>query len=120
VKGVTRFFIKCGEKTPALLLHGIADQMGKTEASVRPFWEFSLDTLHSYYSEYKPRQAKPRLITGHDLIETFGLKPSPQFGKILSMVEELRLSKQITTKPEALKLVQDYLDSCVDPQCGVI
>ncbi len=118
VKGVTRFFLKCGEKTPALMLHAIADQMGKTEASATPFLEFSLDTLRNYYSEYKPRQAKSRLITGHDLIETFGLKPSPQFGKLLSMVEESRLSKQIINKTEALALVKDYLDS--NPKSHII
>jgi tRNA nucleotidyltransferase/poly(A) polymerase len=111
VKGITRFFIKCGEKTPALMLHAIADQRGKGETSATPFLEFILDMLHRYYSEYKPRLSNPPLITGHDLMENFGLKPSPQFGKILSMVEESRLSKQIRNKAEALTLVEEYLAS---------
>ena len=110
-KAKTRFFMKCGEMTPAVMLHAIADHMGKAEESAESFLAFCVDLLRIYYSEFLPKQLMPPLITGHDLINVFGLKPSPQLGKILSNVEELRLSKQINTKSDALKFVQDYLNS---------
>ncbi|MGD9206534.1 MAG: hypothetical protein PVF86_18440, partial [Desulfobacterales bacterium] len=59
--------------------------------------------------EFRPKAAKPRLITGHDLIADFGLKPSPLFKKILDRVEEERLSKSKMTRQEAVALVQQLI-----------
>ncbi|MBW1697887.1 MAG: CCA tRNA nucleotidyltransferase [Deltaproteobacteria bacterium] len=106
-----RFFMKAGENTPFLLLHAIADQKSKYKASNDSFLAFSLNMLNRFYKEYRIMRTKPPLITGHDLIKEFGLNPSPRFGKILRMVEEARLSRQITSKEEALGLVQNYLAS---------
>jgi hypothetical protein len=43
------------------------------------------------------------------LIITFGLKPSPLFKKILTRVEEARLSDRIHGKAEAEAWVGDFL-----------
>jgi len=53
----------------------------------------------------------PVLITGNDLINEFGLSPSPLFKKIIFKVEEAMLSNQINTRQEALSLVKKLLDS---------
>ncbi|MCD4763581.1 MAG: CCA tRNA nucleotidyltransferase [Desulfobacterales bacterium] len=109
-KGITRFFIKCGDNTPCLLLHSIADMKGKGDASKEEFIEFAKNMILKYFSEFMQRKKMPALITGNDLINKFGLSPSPLFKKIISKVEEARLSNQINTRQEALSLVKKILN----------
>jgi len=120
-KGITRFFIKCGDNVPALLLHTIADVQGKGDKEdVRPvyvqrtgrdtaFIEFAKAMLHDFFSDFMPGIIKPPLITGYDLIHEFGLTPSPLFKKILKIVQEERLSDKINTRQEALRLAKKIL-----------
>jgi poly(A) polymerase len=112
LKGITRFFMKCKENTPYLLLHTIADIKGKQDkanAENKAFITFVKGMLDEYFAEFSPKSKTQPLITGHDLIEEFGLTPSPSFKKILNLAEEARLSNTIGSKPEALKLVNNFL-----------
>jgi hypothetical protein len=52
----------------------------------------------------------PLPLTGNDLINEFGLKPSGKFKFILKRIEEERLTKQVLTRPQALKLVEELLN----------
>ena len=122
-KGITRFFIKCGDNVPALLLHTIADIQGKgnpATSGVRPvcvqrtgrdaaFVEFAKAMVHDFFSDFMPEKIKPPLITGYDLIHEFGLTPSPLFKKILKIVQEERLSDKINTRQEAIRLAKKIL-----------
>ena len=47
-----------------------------------------------------PSPAKPYL-TGHDLIR-LGVKPGPEFGRILREAEDLRLEGELTSRKKAL------------------
>lgn len=111
-KSLTRFFIKCGDKTEDLLLHTIADIQGKGKDDKRneDFLSFAAYLLKEFFSGYTIRKSGPRLITGDDLIEVFGLSPSPLFKRILSLVEESRLSNTINSRAEALLMVRDFLN----------
>jgi poly(A) polymerase len=50
----------------------------------------------------------PRLITGHDLIKRFEMKPGPQLGRILEEVREAQFEGRITTPEEALTLAATF------------
>jgi poly(A) polymerase len=50
------------------------------------------------------------LVTGKDLIE-MGLRPGPEFKGLLLAVEDAQLENRVTTREEALILVQELLDS---------
>jgi len=109
-RGLARFYVKCGGNTPFLLLHALADiQAKKNDSTNADFKVFVRDLLQRYFVDFKPIQANPPLITGADLIKKFNLTPSPRFKKILAAVEEARLSQQLTTREEALMLVNDIL-----------
>jgi len=112
-KSLTRFFIKCGDMTPDILLHTIADIQGKGNEDKRneDFLSFASYLLNEFFSGYKVKKTEPRLVTGNDLIEEFGLSPSPLFKKILSLVEESRLSNIINSRAEALLMVRDLLNN---------
>ena len=58
----------------------------------------------------KPKVEAPRLVTGHDMIQHYNLKPSPVMGKLLDRVEEAHLKGEIETKKEAMELVARWLE----------
>ena len=114
-KGVTRFFIKSGEYTPDILLHSIADGRGKGSAIHDAAFVQFIDTLFGkYYRSFIPRTSAPALLTGHDLIESFGISPSPIFKVILNTVEEARLSGKIRSKKAAHILAKSIIDCKTD------
>jgi poly(A) polymerase len=60
-----------------------------------------------------------RLLTGHDLIQHFGLAPGPQIGSLLERINEAQAAGEIATREDALALVVAALDShstgpCID------
>ena len=108
-KGMVRFFRKCGQLTPDLLLHTMADIMGKSRTSTQrdaDFIHFARELLHLFFKDYEPQASLPPLITGYDLNQKLNLLPSPLFKLILKRVEEARLTGRIQTKHEALALAQ--------------
>jgi tRNA nucleotidyltransferase/poly(A) polymerase len=111
-KAVTRFFVHSGSRTPALLLHSLADVFGKSKTDNgdhHPFAEFISELMESYFANFKPRKQDPPLLSGKDLINTFGLTPSPLFATILARTEEARLAGLINSKEEAERWVEGYL-----------
>ena len=111
-KGITRFFIRCGGWTPDVLIHAMADASGKTgdrEEKTAVFPEFINRLLVSFFRQFQPASTSPPLITGRDLINMFGLSPSPLFKTILSSVEETRLSGHLSSREEALGFVGELL-----------
>ena len=111
-KGITRFYKKCGEYTPALLLAAIADTMAKQiviNSKNKAFKSFLKKMIFEYFHNYQPLNDEPPLITGRDLIHVFGLTPSPLFRKILDLVDDAKLTKTIQNRSEALELIRDVL-----------
>ena len=112
-KTTVRFFMKCGPRTPDLLLHSLADMAAKSEKEdrrERDFTRFVTQVLQAYFEHHKPLLSEPPLLTGHDLIRTFGLEPSPLFKMILTRVETERLSGRLRTKPDAEHWVEAFLE----------
>jgi len=50
-----------------------------------------------------------KLISGHDLIDIFGMRPGPKIGQLLEVVREAQAAGEITTREEALLFVQKRL-----------
>jgi tRNA nucleotidyltransferase/poly(A) polymerase len=116
-KGKARFFMKCGPDTAYLLLHAMADSMGKSadhnQKKNLAFTSFLKGLIQAFFSDFKPRSSEPPLITGDDLINEFGLTPSPLFKKLLNRIKEARLSNRVQNRQEALKLVKELLNSSI-------
>jgi tRNA nucleotidyltransferase/poly(A) polymerase len=111
-RAVARFFMKCAANTPALLILAAADMLGKEKQQSQQssaFINFIKQLMLDYETDYKPKNTSPPLITGHDLINAFGLKPSPLFKKILNRVEIERLSRNDMTRQEAVDLVRELI-----------
>ncbi|MCJ8500014.1 CCA tRNA nucleotidyltransferase [Desulfatitalea alkaliphila] len=109
-----RFFRVCGAQTPSILLHAIADTMGKKPPPTPaqdPLQAFLSDRLTHYVTEIQHRRREPPLLTGRDLIDHFGLKPSARFAQLLDAVEEARLAGQLRDKPSALRWMKALLNN---------
>jgi poly(A) polymerase len=110
--GFTRFFSKSDGFTPDLLLHAMADHMGKgppEDNQDHAFSRFMEQLLADFEGRFMPLRSSKPLLNGHDLISVFKLDPSAEFKKLLALVEQAKRSGQISTRTEALTLVADKL-----------
>lgn len=112
-RALGRFLRRCGPLTPYVLLHAMADGMGK---AVRPdgnnieYTDFIIQIMEMYF-EKASQPHRPPLLNGNDLKNAFALPPSPLIGKLLRRIEEARLCGAIDTRDQALQLVSDYLST---------
>jgi hypothetical protein len=115
-KPLGRFLHKCGTYAPLLLLHAMADCLGKTkpgDTPVRAYLEFIRQMMATHFNK-AGQPGRPPLLDGNELQDTFDLAPSPLIGKLLRHIEEARLAGIIDDRDQALQLAQDYLASDKD------
>ncbi len=104
-----KFFENCKNNTPDIILHAIADDMGKSENFNEPsadFTVFAKELSQDYYKYFIPVSTNIPLLSGDDLIRELSLQPSPLFKTILDRIRAARLEGEITTKPEALNMAR--------------
>ena len=68
-----------------------------------------VEVAEFYQETMVPAEARPKLLTGHDLIATFNLPPGPDIGRLLEAVEAAAIEGVITTREEALAWAQRHL-----------
>ncbi|MBF0343629.1 MAG: CCA tRNA nucleotidyltransferase [Nitrospirae bacterium] len=109
-RAMVRLLNKVGADVYAMIIIALAD----TKAKALPYTDDVMQTarqlLRFYNEEYMPRSQRQRFITGHDLIEGFGLRPSSDFKLILEHVNEMALEGVINSREEALSVVNAYLE----------
>jgi hypothetical protein len=110
-RSVARFFMRSGRLSPLILLHALADHRGKQRRSSPDddFTRFVQRMLSLYFTDFQQKMNRPTLITGHDLMSAFGLRPGPEFKRILNRVEEARLSGEASTRDEGLRIAADVI-----------
>lgn len=67
--------------------------------------EYALDK----YFDHEEKTRQERLVTGHDLMQAFGLAPGPLVGRLLAEVDEAWRTGAISGKDEALALLRGRL-----------
>jgi tRNA nucleotidyltransferase/poly(A) polymerase len=111
---MARFFLACRDLVPDIVLHAVADSQAKKTDPDRhhqQFVEFADSLLLEYFNGFKAKIKAPRLVNGNDLIQEFGLVPSPVFTTILKQVEEARIAGEINSRADALHLVEQILNN---------
>jgi poly(A) polymerase len=102
-----RFLRQWGELTPYLILLSLADHQANGISN--PVWNAKLiDFLKSLLADHFKRELLGHslpLLTGHDLIKSFKLEPSPLVGALLQRVMELQLAGDVTDRQEAMAWV---------------
>lgn len=106
---------RAGDELIGLFLLAMADSLASKGEKKPPKMEEELvllfaDVQEIFVNDIEPVLQGPPLITGKDLIELFGLEPSPLFGLILKEFEEARVEGAIEGKEDGIDWVKGYLE----------
>lgn len=107
---------RAGERLPGLFLLAMSDCLAGQGEKKPEYMEYELvallrNVLNIYEDHIKPVTSGPRLLTGRDLIDEFGLDPSPLFSEIFEKVEIARVEGEVTDRPQAMAWLSDFLKS---------
>jgi poly(A) polymerase len=110
-RAVYRFFKESGAAGVDVCLHALADHLATYNGPGEgPAWERLLgltsSLLDHYFNQKETAVSPPPLLSGHDVIEALQIKPGPEIGRLLRLVEEAQATGQVTTRGEALAFIQ--------------
>lgn len=114
-RAIYRYFRDTGDAAIDTLFLSLADHLAARGPNlIVSHWQ-----KHAHVVEYALQQhfekqvtvAPPKLISGNDLIDVFGMKPGPEIGEFLERVREAQASGEIATREEALAYLRQRLSS---------
>ncbi len=116
-RAIYRYFRDSGEAGIDTLYLSLADHLATRGPKLNlAGWQEHTQLVEYVLAQHFEQQrltAPARLVSGHDLIRTFGLKPGPDIGELLEAVNEAQASGEITTKEEALAYIKERLTTKV-------
>jgi len=112
-RAIYRYFRATGETGIDVLFLSLADHLATRGANFNlAAWQEHanmVDYVLIKHFEEEGEGALPKLVDGHDLINTFGMSPGPRVGEILEMVREAQAAGELTTREEALACIERSL-----------
>lgn len=107
---------RAGDNLAGLFLLAMADSLASEGEKKPEEMESELAELFNvvqkiYEETIAPVVEGPKLVTGHDLISTFGLPPGPLFGHIMSELELARVEGIVTDRAEAIAWIERFLEN---------
>jgi poly(A) polymerase len=112
-KAYLRLIRTVGEEFPGLFILAMADSLAGCGSGKPSGMEEDMASLFGevetvYRQTIQPVLAK-RLLTGNDLIASFGLEPGPKFREIFDSLESAQVEGEVQDKQQALDWVKNYL-----------
>ena len=112
-RAIYRYFRDTGDVGIDTIFLNLADHL----AARGPYLELDKWREHTHSLAYVLEErfkdesvvALPKLISGHDLIDIYGMAPGPQIGELLEAVREAQADGEVSTREEALSFVQKRL-----------
>ncbi len=113
-KAALKLCRRAGGQLLGLFLLAMSDSMAsngeKKPAEMEGELVSLLDKILQLYEEnIKPVLSGPRLLTGKELIEDFGLSPGPLFSEIFEALDIERVEGRVNTRGEAVVWVEKFL-----------
>jgi poly(A) polymerase len=111
---IYRYFKDTGEVGVHILLLSLADHL----AARGPNLDHQSFSEHVKLCSYVLRKREkeesmvfpPKLVSGHDIMHTLSITPSPRVGKILDRIREAQAEGKVKTRKEAL----DFVHQCIE------
>ncbi len=106
-KGLRKFFNRVGPILPELLLLAIADRYSAcgpaiTEADLTDM-KAGLIALWDKYKAYKIAvEAKPKLLTGKEIMDLLHIEPGPEVGRIMAEISEAQTNGELSSREAAI------------------
>jgi len=114
-RAIYRYFRDCGEAGIDILYLSLADHLATRgpRLNLTGWQEHArlVEYVMAQHAEQEKLVAPAKLVSGHDLINTFGMKPGPRMGQLLEAVREAQASGEMATREEALALVRERLET---------
>jgi len=112
-RAVYRYFRDTGEAGVDVLFLSLADHLATRGPHLIPaHWQ-----EHAQVVEYVLAQrfqeerviVPPKLVSGNDVINIFGMSPGPRIGELLEAVREAQASGELASREEALSYIREHL-----------
>jgi poly(A) polymerase len=114
-RAIYRYFRDTGEAGIDILLLALADYLAsRGPLASMDEWNRHCRLINYILTEHDRQQVKilpVKLVDGDDIMNTFDLAPGPLIGELLTMVNEAHASGELSTREEALALVQNELST---------
>jgi poly(A) polymerase len=114
-RAIYRYFRDTGDAAIDTLFFSLADHLATRGADLNiTSWQQHtaiVDYMLTQHSKQKSEATPPKLVSGHDLIRNFNLKPGPEIGRLLEAIREAHACREITTRDEALAYADRLLSS---------
>ena len=112
-RAIYRYFRDCGEAGIDILYLSLADHLATRgpNLSLTGWREHArlVEYVLAQHDEQEKLVAPVKLVSGHDLINIFNMKPGPRMGQLLEAVREAQASGELATREEALAFVRERL-----------
>ena len=111
---IFRYFRTAGPAGVDICLLSLADLRGTFGITLpQDHWLAELDVcralLEAYWEQSEQVISPPRLISGHDLIDQFAMKPGWMMGRLLDAIRESQATGEISSRDEALEFARRWL-----------
>jgi poly(A) polymerase len=114
-RAIYRYFRDTGDGGIDTLLLALADYLASRGplASMEE-WKRHCQLMNYILEEHDKQQAEilpVKLVDGNDIMSTFGLAPGSLIGKLLAVVNEAHAGGELSTREEAIALIQRELSA---------
>ena len=109
-RALFRYFRDTGEAALDVLILSLADHLAARGPRMRvTSWRNHVAYVNHVMARRHQEESlvEPvRLVTGHDVMETLGIGPGPEVGRLVDAVEEAQGAGEVRTREEALALIR--------------
>ena len=114
-RAIYRYFRDTDEAGIDTLFLSLADHLATRGPELDPAgWQEHtrmVEYVLAQHFEQERLVVPSKLVSGHDIINIFGLSPGPKIGKLLEVVREAQASGEIATREEALVYIRERLET---------
>lgn len=115
-RSIYRYFHQTQAAGVEICLLSLADLRGTYGVTLpQDLWEQALRTcralLDAYWEKHEEVVSPPRIVSGNDLMEFFGLKPGRTIGRLLELIREAQASGEVSDRDAALALAREWLET---------
>lgn len=112
-RAIYRYFRDSGEAGIDILFLSLADHLATRGPNLNlAGWQEHarlVEYVLAQHAEQEKLVTPARLVSGHDLINVFNMKPGPRMGQLLESVREAQASGEVATREEALAYIRERL-----------